>query len=47
MKKEQGTAKTQLGMKNLSSAFMLLLFGYALAIIAFFAEMFLKSINAL
>jgi hypothetical protein len=45
LKKKQSSRKTQLGISNLSSAFLLLLFGYSLAIIVFFAEVILKSIN--
>jgi hypothetical protein len=46
MKKEQASAKSQLGINNLSRAFLSLLFGYGFAIIVFVAEVFLKSINA-
>jgi hypothetical protein len=46
IKNKKSSTKTQLSIKNLSSAFLLLLFGYALAIIVFVAEVFLKSNNA-
>ena len=40
---KQASSKTPLGINNLSSAFLLLLFGYGLAIIAFLVEVIINT----